>query len=143
MSQPRTAPRKTGATAGKAAPVGPKLVLVSTVRAFATTHRAEFLTEDVIGALADRAVFIHDARHSNTLFSALPEQGDGGEEAECILDELEDFAAEQGEALEALLGPGPKGRALEWGLHAEAAYADVVAQFERDGFTVKDFPAGD
>ena len=58
------------------------------------------------------------------------------------LDELEDFAAEYGDDLEALLGPGPAGRALEWGLHAEAAHADVVAQFQKDGFEVKDFPAG-
>ena len=134
MSKPRSAPKPP-------APAGPKVVLVSTVRAFAPAHRAEFLTDDVIGALADRAVFVHDARHQNTLFSALPERGEADEDSEFILDELEDFAAEQGETLEALLGPGPKARALEWGLHAEAPFADVVAQFERDGFTVLDFPA--
>ena len=115
-------------------------MLVSTVGAFATTHRAEFLTDDVTRALIDRAVFVHDARFENALFDALPEKGDPSEDAEFILDELEDFAAENGETLEALLGPGPAGRALEWGLHAEAVYADVVAQFQREGFEVKDFP---
>lgn len=133
-------PRKPAAP--KSAPTGPKIVLVSTVRAFATTHRAEFLTDDVVRDLAERAVFVHDARFENTLFTALPERGETTEDAEFILDELEDFAAEYGDELEALLGPGPAGRALEWGLHAEAAYADVVAQFQKEGFEVKDFPAG-
>lgn len=134
-------PRKTAKPAASA-PTGPKIVLVTTVRAFATTHRAEFLTDDVVRDLAERALFVHDARFENTLFKALPEKGEATEDAEFILDELEDFAAEHGDDLEALLGPGPAGRALEWGLHAEAAYADVVAQFQKDGFEVKDFPAG-
>jgi hypothetical protein len=118
----------------------PRIALVSTVRAFAAAHRAEFLTDDVIGDLADRALFIHDARHRNTLFDALPESGETGEDAEYILDELEDFAAESADELAALLGPGPKGRKLEWGLHAEAAYEDVVAQLRRDGFEIKGLP---
>lgn len=146
MATPRkpAAPRaRTGAaktTDAAGTPSGPRVALVTTVRAFATAHRAEFLTDDVIGALADRALFMHDGRLSNTVFDALPETGEVNEDAEYILDELEDFAAESADELAALLGPGPKGRRLEWGLHTEAAFEDVVAQLQRDGFEIKGFP---
>ncbi|MCK6572889.1 hypothetical protein L6V77_17550 [Myxococcota bacterium] len=137
--KPTAARAKTGASDASATP---RVALVTTVRAFAAAHRAEFLTEDVIGALAERALFLHDGRVANTVFDALPESGEVDEDAEYILDELEDFAAESADEIAALLGPGPKGRRLEWGLHTEAAYDDVVAQLQRDGFEIKPFPGG-
>lgn len=133
MATPRKRP-------ARPAPVTPKIVLLTTVGDFAATRRPALSADEALQGLRDRALFIHDAQHENTLFDALPEKGDPTEAVESILDELEDFAAEYGEVIENLLGPGQEGRALEWGLHAEASLADVTAQFQREGFQIQAFP---
>ena len=116
-----------------------RIVLVSTVREFATAHRPELLTESILHDLGDRAVFLHDGRLENRLFDMLPETGAPTEDTEWVLDELEDYAVEHADELETVLGtPTSHGR-LEWGLHLDATRAEVQAAFERDAFEVRTF----
>lgn len=132
----KSAPKEPRALRGikKGAPDGAPTVLIGRFEELGARVPA-----DLRGEHADRGFWLTLTKHAaqSTIFAAIPE----GPMAQSTVDGLSRALAavigDESPALHDALGPD---RAVAWGFHASAAFPEIVARFEHDGFIPRPLP---